>query len=207
MGDKSCQQQREIKISLPLAWLSLCVMALAGCAIFGQSGVEMAPYEVLEKEETMELRHYKRLVLVTTAMPDGMNEQKDPFYKLFDYISGKNDSTKEISMTAPVFLDQAGESTERMSFVLPDNFSLETAPPPEDPAVQLEELVDYTVAARTFSGPFTQETINRQKGILEEWMIRKGFEKGGPAKAAGYNPPFTIPAFRRNEVLIPVRTP
>ena len=94
-------------------------MALSGCSVFGHSGVEIAPYEVLEKEDALELRQYERLVLVTTAMPTGMNEQSDPFYKLFDYISGKNELTKEIPMTAPVFMDQADETTESMSFVLP----------------------------------------------------------------------------------------
>jgi hypothetical protein len=96
--------------------------------MFGHSGVEIAAYEVLEKEDALELRHYERLVLVTTAMPTGMSDQKDPFYKLFDYISGKNESTKEIPMTAPVFMDQADETTEFMSFVLPESFSLLTIP-------------------------------------------------------------------------------
>ena len=81
-----------MKISSPLLFLSLCVMALSGCSVFGHSGVEIAPYEVLEKEDALELRHYERLVLVTTAMPTGMHDQRDPFYKLFDYISGKNES-------------------------------------------------------------------------------------------------------------------
>ena len=51
--------------------------------MFGHSGVEVAPYEVLEKEDALELRHYERLVLVTTAMPTGMHDQRVPFYKLF----------------------------------------------------------------------------------------------------------------------------
>ena len=196
-----------MKISLPFLFLCLCIMALSGCSVFGHSGVEIAPYEVLEKEDALELRQYERLVLVTTAMPTGMNEQSDPFYKLFDYISGKNELTKEIPMTAPVFMDQADETTESMSFVLPESFSIETAPIPEDPAVKLEEIVNYTVAAITFSGSLNQATINTHKIILEDWIARKGFEKRGAAKAAGYNPPFTIPALRRNEVLIPVIRP
>ena len=196
-----------MKIPLPLLFLYLCIMALSGCSMFGHSGVEIAPYEVLEKEDALELRHYERLVLVTTAMPTGMDDQRDPFYKLFDYIFGKNELTKEIPMTAPVFMDQANDTTEFMSFVLPESFSIETAPLPKDQAVKLEEIVNYTVAAITFSGSLNQDNINKHKIILEEWIARNGFEKRGPAKAAGYNPPFTIPALRRNEVLIPVIKP
>lgn len=196
-----------MKFSSPLLFLSVLVVTLSGCSVFGHSGVEIAPYEILEKEDALELRHYERLVLVTTPMPSGMNEQRDPFYKLFDYISGKNASTKEISMTAPVFLEQAHEATKFMSFVLPESYSIDTAPLPKDPAVQLEEIVHFTVAVITFSGFFNQDNINRHKTILEEWIARRGFEQRGAAKAAGYNPPFTIPALRRNEVLIPVIKP
>ncbi len=176
--------------------------------MFGHnSGVEIAPYKVLEKEDNLELRHYERLVLVTTGMPDGMDGKNSPFYKLFDYISGKNEDTKEIPMTAPVFMDQADSATESMSFVLPIDFTLESTPPPQDPAVTLEEIKDYTVATITFNGVLEQENINTHKALLEEWIKRKEFKKIGTVKAAGYNPPFTIPALRRNEILIPVKSP
>jgi hypothetical protein len=196
-----------MKISSPLLVLTILVVALSGCSVFGHSGVEISPYELLEKEDALELRHYERLVLVTTAMPSGMNDQRDPFYKLFDYISGKNVSKKEIPMTAPVFFEQANEATEFMSFVLPESFSIKTAPLPKDPGVKLEEIVHFTVAVITFSGSFNQDNINTHKTILEEWIARKRFKKRGVVKAAGYNPPFTIPALRRNEVLITIITP
>lgn len=183
---------------------SMGALCLAGCSVFGDSGVEIAPYAVLEKEGNLELRHYERLVLVTTTMK-GMEDQKDPFYKLFDYISGKNAKKTEISMTAPVFMDQGDNMSESMSFVLPESFSIKDAPVPMDPSVKLEEIKDYTVAVISFSGFLNQKNIDRQKVVLENWITRKGFKKTGAAKAAGYNPPYTIPAFRRNEVLIPVK--
>jgi hypothetical protein len=189
--------------------LLLCtiMLTLSGCSVFGKSGVEQAPYTVLEKENDFELRHYDRLVLVTTAMPNGMDSQNSPFYKLFNYISGKNDGTKEIPMTAPVFMEQANQATESMSFVLPKNFTIETAPTPQDPDVKLEELTDYTVATITFTGLLRQENIEKHKTMLEEWITNKELKKIGAVKAAGYNPPFTIPAMRRNEILIQVQKP
>jgi hypothetical protein len=169
--------------------------------------VDIAPYEVLEKDDGIEVRHYERLVLVTTAMPSGMEEQRDPFHKLFDYISGKNELTKEIPMTAPVFVEQADNTSESMSFVLPENYSRETAPAPKDPAVQVEELVDYPVASITFNGAFEQDSINTHKNVLEKWVASRGFKQKGAVKAAGYNPPWTIPALRKNEVWIPIGKP
>ncbi len=196
-----------MKITVRLVFLHLCVLGLAGCSVFGHTGVDIAPYEVLEIIGDMEVRHYERLVLVTTPMPGDMEEQRDPFYKLFDYISGKNALTKEIPMTAPVLIEQAENTAESMSFVLPERFSFKTAPVPRDPTVRVEELADFTVAAITFSGSFEQKAINTHKAILEQWITSKGLLKKGTVIAAGYNPPCTLPAFRRNEVLIPIVKP
>ena len=183
--------------------LAVVMSSVSGCSVFGESGVEIAPYTVLEKEESFELRHYDRLVLVTTSM-EGLEGQNSPFSKLFDYISGNNSVEQKIAMTAPVFMDQRDMQSETMSFVLPASFSFADAPRPEDPSVRLEELRDYTVATITFSGFLRQNNIEEHKALLENWIAQKDYKVTGLAKAAGYNPPFTIPAMRRNEVLIPV---
>ena len=104
-------------------------------------------------------------------------------------------------------MDQSNEKTETMSFVLPARFTIEDVPRPQGPAVNLENITDYTVAAITFSGLLSLDNINQHQALLEKWMMRKGYRKTGQIKAAGYNPPFTIPALRRNEVLIPVQKP
>ena len=181
-------------------------LVMSGCSVFGDSGVEISPYRVLEKEEAFELRHYDRLVLVTTSMT-GLQEQRSPFSMLFAYISGDNDTDQKIAMTAPVFMDQNDAQSETMSFVLPASFSYEDAPKPKDPSVKLENLTDYTVATITFSGFLRQENIQKHKALLDGWIHKKEYKVTGPAKAAGYNPPFTIPAMRRNEVLVPVENP
>ena len=182
---------------------------MGGCSVFGESNVEIAPYNVLQAEEKFELRTYPSLVLVSTAMMDGMDNTGDAFGKLFNYISGKNETQTKIAMTAPVFMDQTEEAketkSETMSFVMPASFDVKTTPPPSDPAVKVEELTDYTVATIRFSGRLTQDNINKHRKKLENWIDAQGLEITGPAKAAGYNPPFTLPQLRRNEVLIPVK--
>ena len=184
--------------------LFLATIAVSGCSVFGDSGVDIAPYTVLKKSDPFELRHYQELILVSTPM-QGMDDQRGSFGKLFDYISGENQKTTKISMTAPVFLDQTESTSEAMSFVLPTNFSIQTAPIPSDPSVKLERITDYTVASITFSGLLRQKNIEKHKQRLEDWIKQNNFKVSGPAKAAGYNSPFTLPPFRRNEVLIPVK--
>ena len=182
------------------------ILFLGGCSVSGKSDVKIAPYDVLEKDEQFEVRHYKSLILVTTPMIN-LNEKKNPFYKLFNYISGENDQKKEISMTAPVFMDQKNGMAETMSFVMPNDFSIKTTPVPIDQAINIEEINDYTVATIKFSGRLSQENIAEHQKILDNWIAAKKYQVIGQPKTAGYNPPFTIPALRRNEILVPIEKP
>ena len=121
----------------------LSIMILPACSVFGEVSVKIAPYSVIVKEGTFEIRQYKYLLLASTPTPSGLENASAPFYKLFGYISGKNDKTEKIAMTAPVFMKQTEGVTDEMSFVLPINFSLAGAPKPNDTSVKLEEIIRF----------------------------------------------------------------
>jgi hypothetical protein len=184
--------------------ITISFLALTSCTVFGDVSVKVAPYKVTAKDGVFELRQYEKLVLVSTEMPGGMESASDPFRRLFDYISGKNVKTEKIAMTAPVFMDQAGNNSETMSFVLPKEFALLSAPIPLDSSVKLTELTNYTVAVITYNGFLSQKTILAKTKLLKRWVNKKGLKINGGAKAAGYNPPFTLPFLRRNEIFLPV---
>ncbi len=194
---------------------------LSACSMFGNSGVDIAPYSVLEKDGTIEIRRYDSMVLATTHMPGGMDKgDNQAFQRLFDYISGSNVNVDKIAMTAPVLMQEKqggkeiemtapvfmNESTNRetMSFVLPANYTFESAPKPIDPTVRLEKIENFTVAAITFSGSLGSSNIQNNKDKLEKWINSSAYKQVAQYQVAGYNPPWTIPFLRRNEVLIPV---
>lgn len=215
--------------------LLLCTTATAtlmffpGCSVVGKENTEIAPYNIVQtaKNSAIEIRHYEQMILVSAPMAENGDENRNSaFRSLFRYISGDNVNQSKIAMTAPVFMDpktedkpistkipmtapvfmdNKNEKDAMMSFVMPDNFTLETTPIPTDPNVKIEEIKDYKVAAITFSGRLTQSNINTHKDILKKWITENGYTQIGPYKTAGYNPPFTLPAFRRNEVLIPIK--
>lgn len=188
--------------------LALSAMfTVTGCSVMGKSTVEIAPYTVLQSNDPYELRHYERMVLVSTVM-ESSNGRNTPFGRLFDYISGNNDSQTKIPMTAPVFMDRAQAADQTMmSFVMPADFNVEDTPIPLDQAVSIEEVSDYTVATITFNGRLQEGNITKHQALLESWIDAQGLTVIGEAKTAGYNAPFTLPAMRRNEVLIPVEAP
>ncbi len=185
----------------------IMVFTLPACSIFGDNGnTEIAPYVVINQEPPFGVRYYKQMVWVTTNM-EGLDKARSPFFKLFDYISGDNNQEKEIPMTAPVFMDKGSDSVSKMSFVLPADYTMSETPLPTDSEVIIEEITDYTVATITFNGVLSQENIDKHKELLQKWIADQDLVIVGEAKIAGYNPPFTIPALRRNEVLIPIKAP
>ena len=110
-------------------------------------------------------------------------------------------------MTAPVFVDGPRDGDGTMSFVLPASFKYETAPRPTNPDVKLQKIENMNVAVITFSGRLSENNIQKKRAALSAWIDENGYEITGPYKTAGYNPPWTLPQARRNEVLIPVRAP
>ena len=109
----------------------------------------------------------------------------------------------KISMTAPVL--QSRDGAHEMVFVLPDDMTPQTAPVPTDPAVSLATIPPRRVAVVRYSG-FLSRRASTEEARLRDWLARKGLRATGPAEVAGYNPPWTLPPLRRNEVLIPVET-
>lgn len=202
----------------------LTSIIMAGCSVVGQSNVETAPYEVIEsvQDKNIEIRQYDSLVLVSTPMAgEGRN---DAFRNLFQYITGANEGEADIAMTAPVLMDEKKENNEgteipmtapvfmdesndgaTMSFVLPKEYTLETAPQPTNDAITLSAVKNYKVAAIRFSGTLGEGNIAKHRKILEDWLAGSDYKATGDYITAGYNAPFTIPMFRRNEVLVEVK--
>lgn len=205
-------------------YVAISGLFLAGCSVFGQNNVETAPYKLLkaDRSQQIEVRNYDSMVLVSADMSgDGRNSA---FRKLFRYISGDNEGSTEIAMTAPVLMDgekasskgteiamtapvfmgdQAGKSM--MSFVMPKDFTLQTTPKPKDPTLQVTELKNYRVATIQFSGTLSDSNVATHTKILQDWLNAEGYTAIGAPVEAGYNGPMTLPMLRRNEILIEIK--
>lgn len=206
----------------------MSAILLTGCSVFGKSDVETAPYTLLKADETLkiEIRNYGSMVLVSTDMSgDGRNSA---FRKLFRYISGDNQVAREISMTAPVFMngqatamqgnDEQGteiamtapvlmnnqDGKAMMSFVMPKDFTLQNTPKPNDPSVQVSEVKNYKVATIQFSGTLSKSNVAEHSKILKDWLKAQGYVATSAPIEAGYNGPMTLPMLRRNELLIEI---
>lgn len=119
----------------------------------------------------------------------------------------------KLAMTAPVTVQPAGESPGwaaasprwRVQFVMPSQYTLEALPKPNNTAVTLREVPAKTVAVATYSGFNTASRIQKETQSLLDWMQTRQLMAAGPAQLARYDPPWTLPFWRRNEVQIEVK--
>lgn len=199
----------------------MAVISMSACSLFGKQSVDITPYSFVKAESPFEIRQYKSFVVAKTSVKGSYEDMGEvAFDRLFKYISGKNQKQSKIAMTAPV-LQRYEMSSEKiamtapvlisnkdkswtMAFVLPEIYSLNTAPKPLNANVSIEEEQKHKVAVLTFSGSLNQKTIIEKTIELQKWILKNKYKSLGELTIAGYDPPWTIPMFRRNEIQITI---
>lgn len=91
-----------------------------------------------------------------------------------------------------------------MQFVLPSKYTLETAPKPLDPNVHIKHVDGRLMGVLKFSGFTTYVILEEKAKLLRSFLETKGYKVSGDYILARYNPPWTIPFLRTNEVMYPV---
>lgn len=191
--------------------------------LFSFSSISMAidepSYTVIKKEGDIEVRSYAPYLIAEIRIPStDMNEASNAgFKKLFQYISGNNRSKAGIEMTAPV-TTQRSESIAmtapvttmrdsagyRIGFVLPLNYTLATAPVPNDPAIVIREVPSRTAAVIRFSGRWTDSNMDEHTQELFRWLSAQQYTPVSTPVIARFDPPFMPWFLRRNEIQIEI---
>lgn len=195
----------------------------AGLLVFGTgattlSGIEEPTYEVVEQGEDFEIRRYApRIVAMTKVEGSARTASNRGFRILANYIFGANVSQTEIAMTAPVGqqpnqeiamtapVEQRPAGKEWViTFTMPSEYTLETLPRPVDKRVEIRQLPAQRYAAIRFNGAPDAATVARRKKALSQRVADAGLPIAGEPVYARYDPPWTIPFLRRNEILVPL---
>lgn len=191
--------------------------------------IEEPSYKVIAKSDTFELRQYAPMLVAETLVDGDMDDAGSTgFRKIADYIFGNNQvqtgtsSTKiamtapvtmepqsqKIAMTAPVALipiENIGASKQwRVHFVMPSQYTMNTIPKPKNADVKLREIPGKLFAVNSFTGFNTQSRMQAKTDELNVWIGQKSLKVLGQTQLSRYDPPWTLPMFRRNEVMIEV---
>jgi len=201
------------------AIISMSLLLTAGCSVFGIRTVEEPAFSVIKQRDTIQVRLYDAMLIAETIV-DANNEKRSniAFKRLAGYIFGKNTTNSKISMTAPVVQNPQSAKIAMtapviqkqeadgwvMSFVLPAAYTMETIPKPLDKLITLRQIPARKVASIRFRGSLNPDKVLQYASVLQSWLDTEGFRTLGLPSSAGYDPPWTLPIFRRNEVLIEV---
>jgi hypothetical protein len=197
-------------------------LLLGACSVVGiRGGTETAPYDVVEPIGVAEVRRYAPRLAAETVV-DGPEEaaRSAGFRRLAAYIFGQNrgkteiamtapvaqsaEAAQEIAMTAPVAAQATGTGSWIIRFFVPAQYTLETLPAPVDPAIRIVTVPAETVAAYRFSGSRSAASMPEAREVLFRELRGSRWMVSGKPVDWFYDPPWTLPMFRRNEVVVPV---
>jgi len=183
--------------------------------------IEEPDYEVVRKlSDQVELRQYAPHVVAEVVLQASADEAgNQAFPILAGYIFGKNKGERKFAMTAPVtqsavpvtmamtapVTQSAAPGGMRVQFVLPKGVTLDSAPEPLDPRVQLRLVPASQWAAIRYSGTWSQANYDEHLALLRAALDQAGVATQGEPVLARYNPPFTPWFLRRNEIWLALR--
>ena len=207
---------RRKKIYWILASIVAVLVIAAASAGPIMSRVEQPDYKMTMTDGAIEIRSYGPMI---AAEAEVKGERKvainEGFRLIAAYIFGANkpnakiamtapvqqQSTQKIAMTAPVSQQTTGDSWT-VRFIMPSSWTLETLPAPNDPRVTLKPVPAMRMLAIRFSGTESDDLIQAKTDELRRYAADKKLATVGDPLLAFYNPPWTLPFFRRNEVML-----
>jgi effector-binding domain-containing protein len=181
--------------------------------------IDEPSFRVIESAPPVEIRDYAPFVVAETRVAGGFRDVgNEGFRRLFAYISGENRGAMKVAMTAPVTQQAASEKIAmtapvtqqadgdvyRITFVLPSQYTLESAPVPTNPDVRLVQVPARRVVAVRYSGLWSAENYKEALAELTAFAQLRGLKLTGEPLYARYDPPFMPWFLRRNEILVEV---
>ena len=216
-------------------YLASLVLGLGLLWIKPAMAIEEPKYEVVTADAQFEVRHYAPILIAETIVEGDMDAASSKGFRLIaDYIFGNNlssdtDKKSKIAMTAPVTVEpqsskiamtapvtvepQAAESsmktakTWRINFVMPSQYTLATIPKPKNNAVILREVPSKYFIVHKYSGFNTASRVQAKTDEAVEWATKRSYKIIGTPQLSRYDPPWTLPMFRRNEIMIEIAEP
>jgi len=204
----------------------IMIAAIIGIILIGavavgpiMSHVETPNYNVVTAESNIEVRQYDPMIIAEVQM-DGQREDAigDGFRILADYIFGNNMIKQDIAMTAPVQQQKSAKiamtapvqqqregDAWQVSFVMPSEYSMDALPKPVNDLVTLKKIPAKQFVVIIFSGTNSGTNLKEHEEKLMEYIQSKNISVTGSPKYAFYNPPWTLPPMRRNEIMFEIQ--
>ena len=194
--------------------------------------IEEPKFEGVLTDGTFEIRNYAPYIVAETWVEGDMDEASSKGFRLIaDYIFGNNQSvistpsekialakpatvvpqSAKIAMTAPVTIEPQMNSMSietskqwLVKFIMPSQYTLTTIPKPKNSAVYLREVSSKRYAVLKYSGFNFQSRVQTKTHEVLDWAAKRNLQVIGQPQLSRYDPPWTLPMLRRNEIMIEI---
>jgi hypothetical protein len=200
-------------------WIALVVILIAEI-LSGpiMSNVEQARYTVVKSDGNIEIRDYPPMIVAETIVSGERKQAISQGFRIIaDYIFGNNIGNNKVAMTAPVMQEpgqkiamtapvtqQGNGDSWVVRFVMPSQYTLDSLPKPNNPSVKLVEIAGKRFAAIRFSGLARVDVLKQKEDELKAYLDKNQISAIGQPTYAFFNPPWTLPFLRRNEVMVEI---
>lgn len=176
-------------------------------------GLKEPSYTVIKQTDDYEIRDYARYKVASVNLDaTDVGQTTAGFNTLAAYIFGANRGNQVLEMTTPVMTTMSGEMRFYLaSDSVPDPLAFdESKNVYEQDRIFLSDIPAARLAIRRFTGFVTDGEVMRQKQALLTALALDGVELDVPhGQTVGhvvfqYNPPYTLPVLRRNELAVAV---
>ena len=87
---------------------------------------------------------------------------------------------------------------------MPSKYSMDSLPVPNNNRVRLKEILTTKFVVIEFSGTNSNENVTEHENKLMNYIEENQIKINDSPKYAFYNPPWSLPFLRRNEVMIEI---
>lgn len=181
--------------------------------------LEEPEYTIILEENGYEIRNYAPRIVAEVEVKWCYKEALNDWFRILaGYIFGWNRMNRSINMTSPV--TEKKSKTIRMTspvadikchahgriiqFTMPKEYAIENLPTPDDSRIELREIDSKKIVALRYTGWVTEKIVEKKKFLLWELLEKENYSTVWEFISAQYNPPFSFPLMRRNEILIEI---
>lgn len=209
--------------------LGATALALVVVPLIALSGCNMGQYDepaftATKAENGIEMRDYAPVIAAEVEVAGERKEAISKGFRLIaDYIFGNNEPKANIAMTTPV-IQQASDKKEgesiamttpvmqqgrgqrwKVQFIMPPEYTLETLPKPVNPLVKIKKIAGKKMVAIRYSGSTGDENVAKHTALLMDHVKANKLATKGEPVLAFYDPPWTLPFMRRNEIMLELK--
>ena len=93
----------------------------------------------------------------------------------------------------------------QISFVMPSEYNIETLPNPANKNINLKAVSDRKYIVINFSGGNSDQNIKLHEKKVKRYISENEIQILSAPIYAFYNPPWTLPFLRHNEIMMEIR--